>query len=41
MFIEMHGCTHVVTPNSWVGEDRADFFTVENFMRLLGESVPA
>jgi hypothetical protein len=41
LFIEMHKCTHVVTPNSWVGEDRADFFTVENFMRLLEESVPA
>ena len=41
MFIEMHGCTQVVTPNSWVGEDRADFFTVENFMKLLDSSVPA
>jgi hypothetical protein len=38
--LQRHGCTQVITPNSWLGEDRADFFTAENFMRILEEGVP-
>ena len=39
--LELHQCTHVVTPISWLGEEGSDLFTDENFMRLLEESVPA
>jgi hypothetical protein len=39
--LELHQCTHVVTPVSWLGEDGADLFTVENFIKMLEESAPA
>lgn len=28
--LELHQCTHVVTPVSWIGDEEPDFFTVEN-----------
>jgi hypothetical protein len=39
--LQRHGCTQVITPNSWLGEDRADFFTAENFMKILESAAPA
>jgi hypothetical protein len=39
--LAMHHCTHVVTPNSWLGEESSDLYTAEDFMRILESAVPA
>jgi hypothetical protein len=38
--LELHQCTHVVTPVSWLGDEGSDLYTAENFMWLL-EGAPA
>ena|SRR5215210_2005596 len=38
--LEMHGCTHVVTPVSLVGDEEPDFFAAEDFLGILEEFPP-